>query len=841
MMLVSLTLLCSPACELGRVYDGKDNDPTTFSINSGSKVRPLKGNRSYQLLRENVAVDYGLHYTILADGVDVCSLEYAWKLGFGGDHPRLLPMGTDLTNWDDVRVENGWVAIDPETGRFKFATENKIDSPSRTKLVRRITLGNLTAWQIEVKDGFTFMPTEEETHGCLIMDARNPDRLQYAGHVLTPGYIMQLVVLKDHVYTFGSGHFSIGDIRNLKNHEPRYIKQQPMPDIGRRVKCAWDPKRNFLFVRRGIKISVYDVEDEDDPVLVKVLPLSGYGIAVDGDYGYLTDRYKVPDPKNKGKTTDQTQLRTYRIEDDGSWTHLGSLSIEGVQGIWMGVDRGLAVRAGLAVAGTNKGLFMIDISKPRRPRLAKKLEALKITSSGVYFAGAGGAKDYDFDVVRKRLFVTASGRIHVFDIRNLQDIKEITVLKGPELFGGFGADFVRYENDFLYIGQRYNGLCLVDIHDLDKPIYKGSLSAFGEVEYAKPVGDRIYAVSSGLYVMNRYPAEKAELLGYVSTHTHMFGGNIVSSPFPRDNPNRTVFLDSSGSHRRVSARDPRHPKMLEPHPKGGASRGQWVGKYLFTPGGTELGVYRVDDDGNLEKAASALLRPKPEEVKEDKPGKGKKKPSFPGINRLVVRGNYAYGIHFSRGKETLNKVFDIIYVFDISKPEEPKLVGKAQGPSDLGSMHSWTANIFGDFLFLGGWHAGNGWANYPGIRVYDVSDPVNPKPHALIHHIPGDISVNSIASPQTFYAIENTLYVADYWSGLHVIDITNLKASKEYEYIANLKDPDQPFSGKAYCTSVAGHGRYIYTTNFGRVDIWEIPVPSDVPKGKLTWLKGGKK
>jgi hypothetical protein len=282
-MLLSLALLSGPAYARGRVYDGKDNDPTTYSFNRGSKIRPLKGPRGYQLLRENVAVDYGLHYTILADGVDVCSLEYAWKLGFGGDHPRLLPKGTDLTNWDDVKVENGWVAIDPETGRFKFATENKIDSPTRTKLVNRITLGNLTAWQIEVKDGFTFMATEEETHGCLIMDATNPDRLQYAGHVLTPGYIMQLVVLKDHVYTFAGGHFSIGDIRDLKNHNPKYIKQQPMPDYGGRVKCAWDPKRNFLFVRRGIQISVYDVKDEDDPVLVKVLPLSGYGIAVDGD------------------------------------------------------------------------------------------------------------------------------------------------------------------------------------------------------------------------------------------------------------------------------------------------------------------------------------------------------------------------------------------------------------------------------------------------------------------------------------------------------------------------------------------------------------------------------
>ena len=72
-------------------------------------------------------------------------------------------------------------------------------------------------------------------------------------------------------------------------------------------------------------------------------------------------------------------------------------------------------------------------------------------------------------------------------------------------------------------------------------------------------------------------------------------------------------------------------------------------------------------------------------------------------------------------------------------------------------------------------------------------------------------------------------------------DITDLKEKRKYKYIANLKDPDQPFSGNAYCTSVTGHGRYIYTTNFGAVYIWEISVPSDVPAGKLTWRQGGGK
>ena len=826
----------SPAEPVG---NGGDDDPTTFSFFSNNATQPLRNKQGRPIGREDVAAEYGESFTILADGVDVCSLEYAGKLGFGGDHPRLLPKGMDLSNWEEVKAENGWVAIDPKTGRFKFAAENKVDTPDRAKLVRRITLGNLTCWQIEVKNGFTFMATEEETHGCLIMDATNPDRLRYAGHVLTPGYIMRLIVLRDHVYTFEGGHFTIGDIRNIHNHDIKYVKMTQLPSEGR-VRCAWDPKRNFLFIRKGTRILVYDVEDEDDPVLVHMLPLSGYGIAVDRGYGYLAGTYNVPDPKDPAKKISQTQLRTYKIKRGGTWKELARLNIEGRHGMWMSIDRGLHVKGGLAVTSTSAGLFLMDVSKPAKPRLLQKIEKLKITSSGAYFGGAGGAKDYDIDIKNERLFVSG-GSIYVYDISNLDAIKEITVISG--IFGGFGADFVRYENDYLYIGQIYNGLCVVDIHDLNKPVYKGSLSAFGEIEYAEPCGEFIYAVSSGLYVMSRYPAEKAEFLGYTSTHTHMFGGDIVSNPNPRDNPNRIVYLDSSGHHRRVTAKDPRHPKMLTPHPTGGAARGQWIGKYLFTPSGGELGVYRIGAEGALEKIASAPLAPKP--AKEPSPKKGTEKdakpPKVPGINRLVVRGKYAYGIHFSRGKDTLNKVMDIIYVFNISNPKKPKLVGKAKGPSDAGSMHSWTANLFGDFLYLGGWQAGGAWANFPGIRVYDVSDPIRPKPHALIHHIPKDISVNSIASPQTFYAVGPTLYVADYWSGLHVIDITDLKEKRKYKYIANLKDPDQPFSGNAYCTSVTGHGRYIYTTNFGAVYIWEISVPSDVPAGKLTWRQGGGK
>jgi hypothetical protein len=790
------------------IGDGGDDDPTTFSFHSNNGLSPLLGTNDKPLKPEDVPFDYGIYYTILSDGVDVCSVQYAWKLGFGTDHPRLLPKYADLSSWKSVGVENGWVAIDPKSGRFKFASANRIEDARRVKFIKSIVLGNLTCWQVEVRDGFTYMPTEEETHSLLVMDATNPDRLRYAGYSPMGGYAMRIHLLKDYAYTFESSRFSIADIRAARDHDIKYVKTVPLPFRGN-VKCAWQKKRHRLFIRQAGKVLVYDVKDEDDPVLLKILPLGGYGIAVDGNYGFLTGNWQIPDPNNEGKRLAMPQLRTFRIKRDGSWLLLGTLDVQGVHGFWGGVDRGLLVRDGLAVTATTAGMFLIDVSNPRKPRLLKNVESLKFKSPHVYFGGGSGAKDYD--IADDRLFVSTRSSVVVFDISKRDHINQIAELSG-EILGGHSADFVRYEKGFLYVGQIYNGLCLIDIGDLEHPKYKGSLSAFGEVEYAEPCGDKIYAVSSGLYVMNRYPAEKAELLGYVSTHSHMFGGDIVSNPNPNQNPNRIVFLNSSGSMRKVTAKDPYRPEMLKPHPPGGTGLGQWVGNHLFAPQGG-LAVYRIDESGKLNKIASVETKP--------------------AISRIVVRGNYVFGIHFHRGKNT-NEIRDIIQVFDISDPQRPKLIAKAKGPTDMGSMQSWSAGLFGDFLYLSGWHAGGGWGNFPGIRVYDVSNPLQPKPHVLIHNIPADISVNSMASPQTFYVIGDTLFVADYWTGLHVFDIANLKERRDYKYIATLKDSDEPWSGNSYCTSVTGHGRYIYTTNFGRVDIWEISVPSDVPAGHIT-------
>ncbi len=855
-MKLILSLFLSAFTSLGaerppRPGDGGDKDPHTFSFHNDSRVAPLANRAGKPLKNENVRTDYGREYVVSADGVDVCSVEYAWKLGHGGDQPVIQPKYQDLSKWESAFVENGWLAIDPATGRFKFARANRVDDPRRLEHRKQIVLGNLTMWQLVAKGKFAYTVEEEETHAFQAYDATDQKNFRYAGYSSMGGYPKAIALGEKHAYTTGSSLLAVHNIEDP--HNCKYIKTFHNNGGSSHGSLVVDAETKRLYHRGGGGLMIYDISDEDDPVLVdllKGLPTGAYKVRGNLIYGVVHRNREVQAKDKQGKPT--TKKQKYGVmqiaeiaEDCHSFKLLGECEIGANPKV------GSLSENGIYFVLTSSGLQSIDCRAPAKPKLLSTIKELAPVKE-YWDKGPGG---HDLDVQGNILYV-ASGRskggptnprntglfydhvdfkkkvvskkdelakgktyvggLRIYDFSDPANLKLVNHLD-DDLIGHDAITEVAVGDEVLFLGSRLVGVLAFDLKDPVNPKFFGRLANMGEVEWARLLGDKIYAVSNGVYVIEPYPAEEAHLQGWAFTHSWMFGHSVVLNPFPDYNPRKVLFARSGGWHRAVTAEDPKNPRVLNFKPPA-VGDGRWVGPYLYTASARKnaLEIYVVNPAGS-----AALLRNYPT----DGP-----------ITHLEIHGNYVFGFGLVRGNPKPQKY---LHIFDVTDPARAKLVATHTAPTDTGGMESPDVYYRDGFVFLPGWFAGGilagqGWGNFPGIRVVDVRRPEEPKMHTLIHHIPKDISTNSLACIQSFHISGNTLFLGDYWSGIHVIDITGLEKKKKWEHIANVKDPWLPWSCSSYCTSVHGYGRYLYTTHFGHVNIWEISTGSDLPDGKLS-------
>jgi hypothetical protein len=113
------------------------------------------------------------------------------------------------------------------------------------------------------------------------------------------------------------------------------------------------------------------------------------------------------------------------------------------------------------------------------------------------------------------------------------------------------------------------------------------------------------------------------------------------------------------------------------------------------------------------------------------------------VNGTAVKGNFLYVANWSPGEGLL--------VFDISNPAKPRRVRTLPTKA-----HTWTADIFGDLLYVA---IDDG--TITGINTYDISDPANPK---LLHFLDvGDRLVGNVArhGKHIYFTHQKWLYVYD--------------------------------------------------------------------------------
>ena len=145
------------------------------TVENSAKQNTLTFTARFDCKPEEVRAAYGKKFVILADGLDVCSWDYAGKASFS--HPR-KPIYQDLSDnagWPDVHVQSGTVAIDPVSGRFKFAEgdiESKIERVNFCPTPHGFVHGPF------IKENYMIIGNGETYSGFKVIDISDPTNPQ---------------------------------------------------------------------------------------------------------------------------------------------------------------------------------------------------------------------------------------------------------------------------------------------------------------------------------------------------------------------------------------------------------------------------------------------------------------------------------------------------------------------------------------------------------------------------------------------------------------------------------------------------------------------------------------
>lgn len=150
--------------------DAGDDNPFTFVFNSG---RPLKTTSGGTLAPGDVGRLYGKPggVRIMVDGMDVCSWEYARAAGFSYPRTPVYQDLSDAAGWPDVHVRSGTVALDPPTGRFKFAEGDTRSGIARVGFL--MTPHGMTH-RPTVRGHIMYCPNGETWSGVRVVDIADP-------------------------------------------------------------------------------------------------------------------------------------------------------------------------------------------------------------------------------------------------------------------------------------------------------------------------------------------------------------------------------------------------------------------------------------------------------------------------------------------------------------------------------------------------------------------------------------------------------------------------------------------------------------------------------------------
>jgi len=548
-------------------------------------------------------------------------------------------------------------------------------------------------------------------------------------------------------------------------------------------------------------------------------PGGAVGLAVSGDYAYVTDEKHIPDSGG---------LRVIDIADPGSPVLVGSVDTPGR-------PHSVVVSDGLAyVADSELGLQVFDVTDPTAPALI-------------------GSQDLDppagasaLAISGHHAYVTGWPKmLRVFDVSDPTDPRLVFQQSQP----GYASD-VRVSGNHAYVSvwdYWWGQLQIRDITDPTAPTTVGTFSTPGPMDTVTVSGSMVYAGvdgPDGVRLIDVSDPASPVPRGWVDTDFNPF--QIVLSE-------RYAYAVNGGGFQVIDVADPDSPRLLGTHQP--VSWGAFTSEiavargHLFcadrswmtvlelrngrvaTPTGSVDFAYPanargVDAAGRYAYVAAGLSGLQVVEAG------SASEPVIVGSVELPV---FAWHVAVSGEHAYVTGRRDGLAVVDVSDPRSPAFVDLVSLPGSATDV-----GVSGNLAFV--------TTKGEGLQVIDISDPTVP---AIL---------GSVLTPDRDLGVAvsgNRAYVGDR-DGLHVIDVSDPTApvvvgsaatdystrdvavNGEHAYVVSRKglevidvsDPTAPLLIRSVPTpgtsrEVAIHGRFAYLTEseFG-VRIFDLVEPS---------------
>jgi hypothetical protein len=712
--------------------------------------------------------------SITVDGVDVCSPRYAQVvLGESTDHAVLRPRRQDLSDaagWPAVPVMPGWLAIDPASGRVKFATGDT--APPTLQQLSDVVLGGPTARTALVDDKVLYLATGGPSSGVLVIDLTAPTP-RVRARIALPGFATLLARDGDYLYVYGSYQFSVIDVTDP--FAPRLVNS---------IHDRWrvGDYQQALFAERG-----------------RILLLSAHFATLlqQRRAGNIEVLGRCPLPFAPTGSVTAARQRTLVTADSGSYEldwRERSPRVEHVQDHrWAAAPR-LLQRVGrryIAAAGDD----LILLARGRKDRLDVVARTLcpqvvgivAISSSRVAVLTAAAADK-------------PSGDLRLYALKR-DDLRSppLALTREPDLMAGKpianAAALAGSGKQLVVCDARY-GPRLYRVDD-DRFITGGRLFLGGTARAMAVQGKHLMLAKRGATVLDLGDPDQPQAVGTCYVPHGEFGLDIVPALerplcyLLTGPPLRGCLLDISR---------PAAPVVLNAELPAGAA--VWYGDHLLVldTDAAELQCCRVSADrevATVQRLAVPMLE------------RG-------GQARLRLVGRRIYAAIASRRQLQF-------MVFDVADPAASRMLGSTA------VERSFTGATSGPGLCVSRGIAYIGGAAGGGVAVIDCRTPTAPAAAGFIDHLdPADFS-RSLDRPDEVLVVGDQLVVGDINNGLFLFTFSNPERTTATLAATAPAPAAQTVNGAA----LARRGRHLYSTNGYDLNIFTLSAPTDVPRGKL--------
>lgn len=695
----------------------------------------------------------------MSDGVDVCTLDYAWKRGL---NKAIRPIGRDLSDksgWPNIDVPPGVLAVDPRLGRFKFY-EGK-SGPLRDGPEIRLPHGN--SFGFVIKGKYLFQAGGESVRDVYVVDISDPAKPKWVAHVPSRGFCAYAVgLVGDHLIVSCRERMQIVDISDPLH--PKRVAEYS--DRISPMKIQTQGNLVFVICRSLQKMNIVDLSDPRKPTtLYQYYPGKNGGRVYDmipnGKYLYLYGTHPgkgggmlvldISDPKNPVEIAFHPGVDIPSAYINKNWIHREKRLI------------------GFQPSG--RSVKVLDITDPRKFKTIWTEEVNKTSAPRHDSTGSVAIQGNTIFVASGSLNYE-EGSLKVYEADdNLKNWKLVGAYKGKgEICRGpyrHGMAFSRLTpvGNYLLASRATYGLLVFDISNHKNPRLINGLPLAGECFGVAVAGNRAYAAMNfgGLAVI--------DLKNRRVTKT--VRGPISPLPWGVAAQGNYAFAARKFI---VDATDINNPKYLAPiaaHYDNGITVD---GNRLFYGNGGTLTMTDITDPSKPKVRSNTNIG------------------TFFG---LAVRGRHLFVGHRKKG----------LQVYDVSDMTKPKLVAENGSQGGIKRIA-----VAGNVLVAG---KVTGRNRSELINLYDISDALNPR---FVSEIRGECNFGLAAKGDYFYAA--SYYHGSQWLFFDMKDI---------------KNPKQIWSRRAYHpTGITVDARYIYASSLPSITIFDAPITSEAPRGRVT-------